>query len=553
MSRQRALQWLGRADELDSETIAEIESIIDNPAEVNDRFGSDLRFGTSGIRGLVGAGTNRMNKYTVAKITTALANFIKRCDAENRLVVIGYDGRTTSKEFAQVVADVLHVNRIKPVLFDDMRPTPYVSLAIRELGAIAGVMITASHSPAEYNGYKVYWQDGGQITEEIAGFIQDEYDVLRGQIIPIPEIGFPAAGDMEGLDELYRQKIDAIMTDTSQDNRRNVKVVYSALEGVGATVVPQLLEHYGFDVELVECEIDPTFSGISGDAPSPELKDNFITSTMLAFDTQADLVILTDADCDRVGVAVRKDDDQFVVLTGNEVAAILVDYLIRTRRQLPREGYVVKTLVSDSLAADIASNYGFATLTVPTGFKYIAEQIRESKFNGTGEFFFGYEESCGYLYRDLIRDKDGIQSSLLIADAAAYWKANAEDARSLYQVLNDLYLQYGYRCTELLSFEMTEIESAIAMDMLRNMSRIAGLNRHIDTASLVRFEADHRRFWMAVRKSGTESKLKFYIGTRHHRKEEARRALDSIKTGVVNLLREEGFISESQHRATESV
>lgn len=556
-ARQKLLSWLA-SDRIDDVTASELMAIMDDEREVDQRFDTDLAFGTGDMRGIMRAGTNGMNKYTVAKITKALASCIKRRDGEMRGVVVGYDGRNNSEYFAKIVDAVLTENGIPCYLFNAMRPTPMLSFAVRIWRSMAGVMITASHNPAEYNGYKVYWEDGGQITDEIANAIKEEYDRIGDEIIvPNESLSSDQPIDVAILDDWYATRtLDSIMNRAvflSEDERSNYKVLYSPLHGVGATVVPKYLERYSFATTLAQETVDGNFPSVPT-APNPEeaATHEIALATARNMDSKPDLVLLTDAGCDRVGVSILDyNTGEYKRLSGHEVGALLIDFLVRTRHHIASDAYVVKTFVTPDLGTRIAQQHGYRAVDVPTGFKHIGETIRQMKLQQGGTFLFGYEESCGYLHDDDVRDKCGIQAALLIADAGAYWKQRS--GQSLLEVLNGIYRMFGFYAYDLMNLEVTDWMQGHAIEQFRTLG-IEGYQLRIDGGSMLRFEhpEDSREF-VAIRISGTEPKLKVYINTRRGRLRDAQARLNDTKELILRLLRERGIINETQRREARPV
>ena len=538
----------------DSETRLELESIKDNKSEIEDRFYKELEFGTGGIRGKIGAGINRINKYTIRKATQGLANLIKKngTEAVNRGVVIAHDPRHMSKEFTLEAALVLANNGIKSYVFNDLRPTPELSFAIRYLNAMAGIVITASHNPPEYNGYKVYWEDGAQMANKLTQEVSNEInkiDSLHG-ILPMEKEKALELGLLEYIgdevDDAYIEAVkgQSLRPEVIEKLGRDFKIVYTPLHGTGNIPIRRVLKEIGFENVFVVPEQekpDPEFSTVN--YPNPEERAAFELSIELAMKENADLIIGTDPDCDRVGAVVKNMEGEYIVLTGNQTGALLVEYILSTldeKDNLKEDGIVIKTIVTSEMGADIAKAYDIAVLDTLTGFKYIGEKIKEFEKTGEHTFIFGYEESYGYLSGTYTRDKDAVVSSMLICEMAAYYKSRG---LTLYEGLLELYEKYGYYLEDLKSitlegragsekiqsilnglrenppthmggYEIIKIEDFLKQDKLPKANV---LKLHIEGDS-----------WMALRPSGTEPKLKIYCGVKDISLEKSRTKLDVL-------------------------
>ena len=538
----------------DSETRLELESIKDNKSEIEDRFYKELEFGTGGIRGKIGAGINRINKYTIRKATQGLANLIKKngTEAVNRGVVIAHDPRHMSKEFTLEAALVLANNGIKSYVFNDLRPTPELSFAIRYLNAMAGIVITASHNPPEYNGYKVYWEDGAQMANKLTQEVSNEInkiDSLHG-ILPMEKEKALELGLLEYIgdevDDAYIEAVkgQSLRPEVIEKLGRDFKIVYTPLHGTGNIPIRRVLKEIGFENVFVVPEQekpDPEFSTVN--YPNPEERAAFQLSIELAMKENADLIIGTDPDCDRVGAVVKNMEGEYIVLTGNQTGALLVEYILSTldeKDNLKEDGIVIKTIVTSEMGADIAKAYDIAVLDTLTGFKYIGEKIKEFEKTGEHTFIFGYEESYGYLSGTYTRDKDAVVSSMLICEMAAYYKSRG---LTLYEGLLELYEKYGYYLEDLKSitlegragsekiqsilnglrenppthmggYEIIKIEDFLKQDKLPKANV---LKLHIEGDS-----------WMALRPSGTEPKLKIYCGVKDISLEKSRTKLDVL-------------------------
>ncbi len=449
-------KWLS-SDKIDDATRAELLALKGNEDEIKLRFYQYLQFGTAGLRGTMNAGTNAMNIYTVRHATQGLANLIKDqgVDACNKGVAIAYDSRNNSELFAKTAAEVLAGNGIQVFIFGSLRPTPVLSFAIRHLGCTAGINITASHNPKEYNGYKAYWDDGAQLPPEHAKVVSNYIEALDifDDIVFIPfEQGLYDGSisiigrevDREYLKNVYAQAIDK---DMIKDVAPSLQIVYTPLHGTGYRLVPELMEMLGIQhLYTVPSQAEPDGNFPTTPFPNPEFKDVFIPGMEIAKNVDSDLIIATDPDADRAGIAVRKNDGEFVTLTGNQVGALLTDYIIgalnRTGK-MPNEAYVVKSFVSTELATKICNDNGVKMFNVFTGFKFIGETIKQMEIPGQREFILGFEESYGYLKGTYARDKDAVCACMLICEMAAYYK---KLNMTLYDALLSLYEKYGYFC-----------------------------------------------------------------------------------------------------------
>ncbi len=447
-------QWL-ESSVLDEESRRELLALRDDPSEIEMRFLGYLEFGTGGLRGTMGAGTNKMNVYTVAHATQGMAKMIllEGKDAAARGVVIAYDSRNHSERFARTAAEVLSANGIRTYIFDGVRPTPELSFAIRELGCIAGINITASHNPKEYNGYKAYWEDGAQLPPEHADVISAktrELDIFKD----VRRADFDkavSAGDIQiigaEIDAKYLENVLAqrVNKEAIPVVAETLRVVYTPLHGAGYRLVPEALRRSGLkylytvDEQMV---LDGNFPTVK--KPNPELPDAFTLGIRLADAVQSDLIVATDPDSDRMGVMTRAADGKFAAITGNQMAALLLDYIFTALREgdgIPADGYAVKTIVSTELATAICRANGVKLYNVLTGFKFIGEVIKNHEAKGKGTFLFGFEESYGYLKGTYARDKDAVCAAMLAVEMAAYYKAKN---MTLYDALQSIYARYGY-------------------------------------------------------------------------------------------------------------
>lgn len=573
-SCQRFKFWLEN-DYFDDDTKAELNKIKDDPNEIEERFYKDLEFGTGGLRGIIGAGTNRMNIYTVRKASQGLANYIsKQGDEVNgRSIVIAYDSRRMSPEFALEAARVFAGSRIKAYLFDELRPTPELSFAVRFLNAAAGVVVTASHNPKEYNGYKVYGEDGAQLSLEGSDAVLSEINKIE-DITRVNLMGKEEAIN-KGLMKIIGKEIDdeyisrlktlSINHGVIKSVADSFKIIYTPLHGTGNKPVRRILGETGFKHVLVvrEQELpDSEFPTVK--SPNPEEKTAFAIAIDLAKREDVDLIIGTDPDCDRVGVVVRNAEGEYVVLTGNQTGCLLMEYILSQKKakgELPANGFAVKTIVTTELAKAIAKQYNIELVEVLTGFKFIGEKIKELDEFGDKKFLFGFEESYGYLAGTFARDKDGVVASMLIAEMAAYYKSRG---MSLYEGLQELFRKYGYYIEGISSFNLEGKEGLekieYAMNKLRedepdrfNNSEVAAVRDYLagkrrDLAdsfeeqltlpqSNVLYYEMKDGSWFCVRPSGTEPKIKIYYGVSESSKELAERKLERLKEDVLGVIK----------------
>lgn len=516
--------WLS----LDSETKAELEAIQDQK-EIEDRFYKDLEFGTGGMRGIMGAGPNRMNKYTIAKATKGLADWLNAGSFKGEGVAIAYDSRNNSNSFALISARVLAAAGIKVFLFDTLMPTPVLSFAVRYLGCSAGIVITASHNPKEYNGYKVYNADGCQLCP-------DEANALIKYVNAVEDIAGIAFADENCSEIRYvgSDVLDAFIGECRKlslySEKSDLKIVYTPLHGTGNIPVRRILENMNVTIVKEQELPDGNFSTVR--SPNPEERDALTLGLEKAKEIDADIVIGTDPDCDRVGVGV-KYNGEYVLLTGNQTGALLVDFILRFRKDsLGDNPAVVKTIVTSSLGAEIAEKYGCTTIQTLTGFKYIGEKICQWETSGKYSYVVGYEESYGYLAGKHARDKDAVSSSLLIAEMAAWHKNNG---RTLIDALNDIYAEFGYYYESLETIVLKGKDGAEkirkCMDVFRaegkslfdDLSEVADYSLGIDglpKENVLRFNFKDGS-WAAVRPSGTEPKLKLYYSVKGSDREQA--------------------------------
>ncbi|MCE5344281.1 MAG: phospho-sugar mutase [Eubacteriales bacterium] len=569
-NRENYEAWL-HAFASDTETVTELKAITDDPAEIKDRFYRELSFGTAGMRGVLGAGTNRMNGYTVRRATQGLANYLN-AHFEHPTVAIAYDSRRKSADFALQTALVLAANGVHAKLFDALRPVPILSFAVRWLKADAGVVITASHNPPQYNGYKVYGPDGAQIGPETADEVTAAIEALDyGKEKNIGEAEAKALGLLtiigdKDVDDEYIRRIKTLSINPAivREEGKTLKIVYTPLHGSGNVPVRRVLKEIGItSVSVVkEQELpDPAFSTIT--VPNPEDPNAFTLAIRLAEQVGADVCFATDPDCDRLGVAVRDNNGVFRLLTGNQIGCLMLHYILSAKKAngtLPKDGAVVKSIVSTELARPICEAHKVALFDTLTGFKFIGEMIQQFEDEHSHTFLFGFEESYGFLSSTFVRDKDGVNASLLIAEAAAYYKAQG---KTLSDVMNEIYQTYGYYLEKVQSTTMPGADGLKLMDEAMERIRshppetIGGVRvkqvldiqkgTRTDTATgkvekLAYPESDVLYFAMdgghfvCVRPSGTEPKIKLYVNVNHREKAKAEALLEGMAEDAARLL-----------------
>lgn len=532
--------WLAFADE---KTKQELVSVSGDEKELEDRFYKDLAFGTGGLRGVMGAGSNRMNVYTVGRATLGLANYLKDSFSAGASVAIAYDTRNNSSAFSLAAARILAANGIRVYRYKYCVPVPVLSFTTRRLGCSAGIMITASHNPKEYNGYKVYDETGCQICTEAAAALlsyieKEEYSAVSKLLSGAPDDRITEIGD-EILADYYK----AVGSQSLYTEPSDLKIVYTPLHGTGNVPVRHMLG--GFDVHVVkEQELpDGNFSTVR--SPNPEEKDALNIAIEYAKEIGADLVLGTDPDCDRVGIAVRDTNGEYVLFTGNQTGALLVQFVLTMKKDsLSEKSTLVKTIVTSELGANIARKFGLHVDETLTGFKYIGDKINQYEKDGSREFVIGYEESYGYLVGTYARDKDGVVSSMLICQMAAWYKAQG---KTLIDGLNDIYAEYGYFLDALDPFVLKGKDGAEKIQTLMDLFRrdglhiFEGVDRVIDYSkgvddlpieNVLKFVwADGS--WVAVRPSGTEPKIKIYYSVREENRKQAHKRLEKIRTQII--------------------
>lgn len=572
MDYQKEYQrWLKMAD---ADTVAELNAIADDETEIKDRFYRTLEFGTAGLRGVLGAGANRMNTYVVGQATQGLANQLLATNPGGTLrVAIAYDSRHQSDVFAKEAAIILAANGITAYLFDELKPVPELSFAVRHIGATAGIAVTASHNPAKYNGYKVYGADGAQLNPALAAIVLSEIE-KTDMFTDVKKCDFEQAvkdgkivmmgDDVEDayLDEVQKQCINP---ELAREKGSRLKFVYTPFHGAGNKPVRKILKRVGFDnvVVVKEQELpDGDFPTVA--SPNPENKEGFTLAIGYAKECGADLIVGTDPDSDRVGILVKDENGEYVSFTGNQVGALLTEYILsslKERGQLPKDGYVVKTIVTTNIIAAMCRAYGVEMKEVLTGFKFIGEKIKESEETGIGTYLFGFEESYGYLKGTYARDKDAVVAVMLIAEMALYYQ---EKGSSIFEQMDRIYQKYGYY--------KEQVES-VTMEGMEGLDRIAGIMENIrnnppatvagkkviavrdyqtslrtdlatgkqekillPTSNVIYLELEDDNNFI-IRPSGTEPKIKLYCLLKGKTKQEAEQLCELVKTDIAALVK----------------
>ncbi len=560
------------SEEFDNDTKKELLNIKDNEKEIEDRFYKELEFGTAGLRGIIGAGTNRMNKYTVGKATQGLANYILKQRTQDKGVAISYDSRKMSKEFSLQTALILCANGIKTYLFENLRPVPELSYAIRELKCTAGIMITASHNPPKYNGYKVYWDDGAQIVSPRDKDIISEVRDVKS-FTEIKEISKEEAIN-KGLLNIIKSEMDdkyinvlkslILNPEIVKEQGKNIKVVYTPLHGTGNTIVQRLLKEIGLEnVYVVPEQKDPDENFSTVDYPNPEDPRAFKMALELAKKVDADVVLATDPDADRLGI-FSKDikTGEYKNYTGNMSALLIAEYRISQMKEkniLPDNGMIIKSIVSSNLTDAIANEYNLKLYSVLTGFKNIGAIMKKEEELNNYKYVFGYEESYGCLIGDYARDKDGISAVMALCEAACYYKAQG---KTLWDQMIDIYEKYGYYKEEQVSIVLEGIEGAEKIQQMMTNMRNTPLNQ-IGEYKVIKFKDIERNYikdmvtgeefctelpksnvlyyelennsWCCIRPSGTEPKIKMYMGIKGASEEEAKIKLENLKNAMVEI------------------
>ncbi len=565
-------RWL-ESDEFDEETKEELLSIKENEKEIEDRFYKELEFGTAGLRGVIGAGTNRMNKYTVGKATQGLANYILEQGTENKGVAISYDSRKMSKEFSLQTALIFCANGIKTYLFKNLRPVPELSFSVRNLGCTAGVMITASHNPPKYNGYKVYWDDGAQINSPRDKDIIKKVREVKSfnEIKTISEEEAKEKGLLniigEEMDDKYLGVLKSLVLNPEivKQEGKKLKVVYTPLHGTGNTVAEKLLKELGLEnVYVVPEQKNPDGNFPTVDYPNPEDPKAFKLALELAKKVDADVVLATDPDADRLGVFAKDSKTgEYMNYTGNMSALLIAEYRISQMKEkgiLPNNGFFVTTVVSSDLAKAIAKEYNLKCYEVLTGFKNIGAVMRKADENKDGKYVFGYEESYGCLIGDYARDKDGISAVMSLCEAACYYKSKG---KTLWDAMQDIYKKYGYFKETQVSIIREGAEGAeeikqmmtstrnkdiknigkykvitfkdIEKDLVKNMETGEITKTGLPTSNVLYYELEDNN-WCCIRPSGTEPKIKLYMGVKGESNQDAEEKLEYLKNAMLEVI-----------------
>lgn len=565
-------QWLSNPY-FDEATKEELKNIAEDDNEIKERFYMDLEFGTAGLRGIIGAGTNRMNIYVVRRATQGLANYIAKVDKKSQGVAIAYDSRHMSPEFAEEAALCLAANGIKAYIFESLRPTPELSFAVRHLGCVAGINVTASHNPPEYNGYKVYWEDGAQITPPHDSGIMGEVKSISdwNTVKTIDKAEAEKAGLFQVIgkevDDAYMAELkkQVLHMDAIKAEGKNLKVVYTPLHGTGNIPARRILKELGFENVYVvkEQELpDGDFPTVS--YPNPEAAEAFELGLKLAKEVDADLVLATDPDADRLGVRVKDKNGEYHDLTGNMSGCLLANYEISQKKaingSLPEDGALIKTIVTTNLADAIAKGYGVKLIEVLTGFKFIGQQILGFEQSGKGSYLFGFEESYGCLIGTYARDKDAIVATMALCEAAAYYKTQG---KTLWDAMIEMYEQFGYYKDAIQSVTMKGIEGLQKIQEIMNSLRqnppaefaghkvVAVRDYKADTitdvatgavkptglpnSNVLYYELTDDA-WVCIRPSGTEPKVKFYYGVKGTSLADADEKSDIMGKAVLDMV-----------------
>ncbi len=565
--------WNKRPD-LAPEVREDLDKIANDNEALEDAFYTPMEFGTPGMRGLIGAGINRMNIYTVRQATEGLARFMDTLDEETKLrgVAISYDSRHMSQEFAFEAARVLGAHGIPSFVFESLRPTPELSFTVRHLHAYAGIMITASHNPKQYNGYKIYGEDGAQMPPK-------ESDMITNYIREVDDLFAVEVADKDALindntlqvigsevDEVYLENAKEVTIDRElvAEEGKTMKLVFTPLHGTGGMLGEKALRQAGFeDFTMVpeQAMPDPEFPTV--EHPNPEFTEAFDLAIKLGKSQKADLLVAVDPDADRLGAAVRQPDGEYELLTGNQIAALMLNYILTARKKagnLPANGALVKSIVSSEFAAKVAADFGIETINVLTGFKFIAEQIQHFEETNEHSFMLGFEESYGYLIRPFVRDKDAIQSLVLLAEVAAFYK---KQGKNLYDGLQELFEKYGYFAEKTIALTFDGIEGAqeikdlmakfrqelptdfagykvIAAEDYQASSRqdaegnVTTIN--LPKSNVLKYFLEDGT-WIAVRPSGTEPKIKFYIGTQGTSEADAQAKCEKFEKAINDFIK----------------
>lgn len=554
----------------------ELEALRGNEEKLEDAFFAPLEFGTAGMRGIIGVGINRMNDYTVRQATEGLALFMEENgeEAKKRGVAIAYDSRHKSPEFAMEAAKTLGKHGIPSYVFESLRPTPELSFAVRYLNAYAGIMITASHNPAAYNGYKIYGEDGGQMppkeADNLTSYVRSVKNILDIEVLSQEELEEKKLLTIigEDVDAAYLDEVKGVTIDPELINRmsKELKLVYTPLHGTGKMLGERALKNAGFTgFEIVQEQAEPDADFTTVKLPNPEDPEAFEYAIKLGKEIDADLLVATDPDADRLGIAVKTAKGHYEVLSGNQIASLMLYYLLKAKKEandLPRNGVVLKSIVSSELPTAISESFDIKMVDVLTGFKFIAEKIKQYEKDNSQTFLFGFEESYGYLVRPFVRDKDAIQALVLIAEVAAFYK---DKGYTLYDGLQDIYHEYGCYQEKTISITMEGIEGSENIKALMAKVREESLTEFADigvksiedfktgkrtnsqsgeTEDIDMPSADVLKYklndgsWIAIRPSGTEPKIKFYIGAKAGSLMDVQQKVSDFEQAINNIVEE---------------
>ncbi len=556
---------------VDEQTKEELRNIEDDN-ELEDRFYKDLEFGTGGLRGIIGAGSNRMNIYTVGKATQGLAEYVLNTYKEECSVSIAHDSRNMSKEFAETAALVFCANGIKVNLFESLRPTPMLSYTVRHLKSKAGIVITASHNPKQYNGYKVYGEDGGQVTDKAAAetlsYITSIDDFSKIKKISIEEAVNKGLLNIIGeqVDRTYIDRVKSltIREKLVKEHAKDLKIIYTPIHGSGNMPIRRVLRELGYEnVFVVKEQEQPNGNFPTAPYPNPEEPKVFSLALDMAKEVQPDIIFGTDPDCDRIGVVVKDNNGEYKVLSGNQTGVLLTDYILSSLKEtnkLPKNGAVIKTIVTTEMAADVAKTYNVELIDVLTGFKYIGEKIKEFEETDSNTYLFGFEESYGYLAGDFVRDKDAVIAATLITEMSLYYKTKG---MSLYDALIELYKRYGFYKESLISIELQGKEGqekiARALEYLRHSMKstvnevkivkkmdyklsiekdVINIDEKIiklPKSNVLKFVLEDGS-WFVVRPSGTEPKMKIYLSCIGNNLQHAEEKMEQFKKNIMDIV-----------------
>lgn len=569
--KEKYEEWLN-SPVFDKEVKEELEGIKGNEKEIEDRFYKELEFGTAGLRGVVGYGTNRMNKYTVGKATLGLARYIVKQNGQNRGVAIAYDCRHMSKEFSEEVAAILNYNGIKTYVFDDLRPTPELSFAVRELKCISGIVITASHNPPEYNGYKVYWEDGAQIIapvdEEIINEVNSIQDYSQIKLMDKKEAIEKGLYNVIGkeIDDKYIEAIkkNILNWDSIKVQADKLKVVYTPLHGTGGKLAPRILEEMGLkSIYYVKEQMEPNGDFPTVEYPNPEDPKAFKCAIELAKKVDADIILANDPDADREGMFVRDNNGEYIRFNGNMTSLLIAEYLFSQMKEkniIPQNGAMIKTIVSSNLADAIAKEYNLKLYQTLTGFKHMAKIIRENEISNENKVLFSYEESFGCIIGTHVRDKDGIVAIMSICELAAYYK---NKGISVYEQMQNIYKKYGYYLEDQYTITIKGAEGAIKIKEIMEKMRtnppenigkykIVSISDYqlkkynnlmtkeekettLPKSNVLYYELENDN-WCCIRPSGTEPKIKMYFGIKENNYDDAKNNLEYLKNEMIKIV-----------------